>query len=88
MSANNQFNVLYRMKNTDDKSFLFKKVWPPVLGKNREKFLNIMKYWTSSSIEDALLILKKAELRTRKNSKLSSKKVISFAFLEICLLNK
>ena len=89
MSANNQFNVLYRMKNTDDKSFSFlKKVWPPVLGKNREKFLNIMKYWTKSSIEDALLILKKAELRTRKNSKLSSKKIISFAFLEICLLNK
>ena len=89
MSANNQFNVLYRMKNTDDKSFSFlKKVWPPVLGKNKEKFLNIMKYWTKSSIEDALLILKKAELRTRKNSKLSNKKVISFAFLEICLLNK
>ena len=89
MSANNQFNVLYRLKNTDDKSFSFlKKVWPPVLGKNREKFLNIMKYWTKSSIEDALLILKKAELRTRKNSKLSNKKIISFAFLEICLLNK
>ena len=89
MSANNQFNVLLRMKNTDDKSFSFlKKVWPPVLGKNKEKFLNIMKYWTKSSIEDALLILKKAELRTRKNSKLSNKKVISFAFLEICLLNK
>ena len=89
MSANNQFNVLYRMKNTDDKSFSFlKKVWPPVLGKNKEKFLNIMKYWTKSSIEDALLILKKAELRARKNSKLSSKKIISFAFLEICLLNK
>ena len=89
VSANDQFNVLYRMKNTDDKSFSFlKKVWPPVLGKNREKFLNIMKYWTKSSIEDALLILKKAELRTRKNSKLSNKKIISFAFLEICLLNK
>ena len=43
ISANNQFNVLLRMKNTDDKSFSFlKKVWPPVLGKNREKFLNIM----------------------------------------------
>ena len=89
ISANNQFNVLHRMKNTDDKSFSFlKKVWPPVLGKNKEKFFNIMKYWTKSSIEDALLILKKAELRTRKNSKLSNKKIISFAFLEICLLNK
>ena len=66
--------------------FLFKKSLATVLGKNREKFLNIMKYWTISSIEDALLILK-AELRTRKIL-LSSKKIISFAFLEICLLNK
>ena len=89
VSANNHLRVLFRMINTDDKSFAFlKKVWPPVLGKNKEKFLNIMKYWTKSSIEDALLILKEAELRTRKNSKLSHKKIISFAFLEICLLNK
>ena len=81
MSANNQFNVLYRMKNTDDKSFSFlKKVWPPVLGKNKEKFLNILKYWTKSSIEDALLILKKQSLELEKILSYLAKKLFHLLF--------
>ena len=60
--------------------FFLKKVWPPVLGKNKEKFFNIMKYWTKSSIEDAILILKKAELRTRKILSYLAKKLFHLLF--------
>ena len=87
-NATNQFNVMYRMVSTQDKSFSFlKKVWPPILGKNKEKFIRNIKNWKQLNIEEALLILREAELRIRKNSKLSPKKIISFAFLKICLLN-
>ena len=87
ITANNQFNILYRMITSEDKSFSFlKKVWPPVSGKNKEKFLKSCKFWKKSSIEDALIILKDTEAIIRKNSKLSAKRIISFAFLEICLL--
>lgn len=88
LNATNQFNVLHRMITTDDKSFSFlKKIWPPILGKNKEKFIRNIKFWKKSSVEEALLILRETELRIRKNSKLSPKRIISFAFLNICLLN-
>ncbi|MFL2802935.1 MAG: DNA polymerase III subunit delta [Paracoccaceae bacterium] len=87
-NATNQFNVMYRMVTTEDKSFSFlKKLWPPILGKNKEKFIRNIKNWKQSNIEEALLILRQTELRIRKNSKLSPKKIISFAFINICLLN-
>ena len=76
------------MFTTEDKSYSFlKKVWPPILGKNREKFIKNMKLWRKSSIEEALFILRETELKIRNNSKLSTKRIISFAFLNICLLN-
>ena len=88
LNATNQFVVLHRMFTTEDKSFSFlKKVWPPILGKNREKFIKNMKLWRKSSIEEALFILRETELKIRNNSKLSAKRIISFAFLNICLLN-
>ena len=46
-----------------------------------------MKLWRKSSIEEALFILRETELKIRNNSKLSAKRIISFAFLNICLLN-
>ena len=88
LNATNQFNVLHRMVTTEDTSFSFlKKVWPPILGKNKDKFIRNMKIWKKSSIEEALFILRETELKIRKNSKLSTKRIISFAFLNICLLN-
>ena len=88
LNATNQFVVLHRMFTTEDKSYSFlKKVWPPILGKNREKFIKNMKLWRKSSIEEALFILRETELKIRNNSKLSAKRIISFAFLNICLLN-
>ena len=88
INATNQFVVLHRMFTTEDKSFsILKKIWPPILGKNREKFIRNMKFWKKSSIEEALFILRETELKIRKNSKLSAKRIISFAFLNICLLN-
>ena len=88
LNATNQFNVLHRMVTTEDISFSFlKKVWPPILGKNKDKFIRNMKIWKKSSIEEALFILRETELKIRKNSKLSTKRIISFAFLNICLLN-
>lgn len=88
LNATNQFNVLYRMFTTEDKSFSFlKKVWPPILGKNKEKFIRNMQFWNKSSIEEALFILRETELKIRNNSKLSAKRITSFAFLNICLLN-
>ena len=76
------------MFTTEDKSYSFlKKVWPPILGKNREKFIKNMKLWRKSSIEEALFILRETELKIRNNSKLSAKRIISFAFLNIFLLN-
>ena len=88
LNATNQFVVLHRMFTTEDKSFSFlKKVWPPILGRNREKFIRNMKFWKKSSIEEALFILRETELKIRNNSKLSTKRIISFAFLNICLLN-
>ena len=88
LNATNQFNVLYRMFTTEDKSFSFlKKVWPPILGKNKEKLIRNMQFWSKSSIEEALFILRETELKIRNNSKLSAKRITSFAFLNICLLN-
>ena len=88
LNATNQFNILYRMITTEDKSFSFlKKVWPPILGKNKEKFIRNIKFWKKTNIEEALMILRETELKIRKNSKLSPKRIISFAFLNICLLN-
>ena len=88
LNATNQFVVLHRMFTTEDKSYsFFKKVWPPILGKNREKFIRNMKFWRKSNIEEALFILRETELKIRNNSKLSTKRIISFAFLNICLLN-
>lgn len=88
LNATNQFNVLHRMVTTEDTSFSFlKKVWPPILGKNKDKFIRNMKFWKKSGIEEALFILRETELKIRKNSKLSKKRIISFAFLNICLLN-
>ena len=88
LNATNQFNVLHRMVTTEDTSFSFlKKVWPPILGKNKDKFIRNMKFWKKSGIEEALFILRETELKIRKNSKLSTKRIISFAFLNICLLN-
>ena len=88
LNATNQFVVLHRMFTTEDKSFsILKKIWPPILGKNREKFIRNMKFWKKSSIEEALFILRETELKIRNNSKLSTKRIISFAFLNICLLN-
>ena len=88
LNATNQFVVLHRMFTTEDKSYSFlKKVWPPILGKNREKFIKNMKLWRKSSIEEALFILRETELKIRNNSKLSTKRIISIAFLNICLLN-
>ncbi len=87
LNATNQFNILYRMITTEDKSFSFlKKVWPPILGKNKEKFIRNIKFWKKTNIEEALMILRETELKIRKNSKLSPKRIISFAFLNICLL--
>ncbi len=88
LNATNQFNVLYRMFTTEDKSFSFlKKVWPPILGKTKEKLIRNMQFWNKSSIEEALFILRETELKIRNNSKLSAKRITSFAFLNICLLN-
>ena len=76
------------MFTTKDKSFSFlKKVWPPILGKNKEKLIRNMQFWNKSSIEEALFILRETELKIRNNSKLSAKRITSFAFLNICLLN-
>ena len=57
------------------------------IGKKREKFIRNIKFWKKSNIEEALFILRETELKIRKNSKLSAKRIISFAFLNICLLN-
>ncbi len=88
LTASNQLSILYRMLTTEDKSFSFlKTIWPPIIGKNKEKFIKNIQSWKKSSVEEALIILRDTELELRKNTKLSAKKVISFAFLKICLLN-
>ena len=89
LTASHQLMILYRMLITKDKSFSFlKKIWPPISGKNKEKFLKNSKFWKKASIEEAMIILRNTELKLRENSKLSAKRSISFAFLQICLLNK
>ena len=60
--------------------FLFKKSLATSTGKKQEKFLNIMKYWTKSSIEDALLILKKQSLELEKILSYLAKKLFHLLF--------
>ncbi len=87
-TASNQFKIFLKMISTEDLSFSFlKTLWPPITGKNRDKFVKNLKFWQKSSIEAALLILKETELNIRQNSNLSAKKALSFAFLSICSLN-
>ena len=87
LNATNQFVVLHRMFTTEDKSYSFLKKFGPQYWEKREKFIKNMKLWRKSSIEEALFILRETELKIRNNSKLSAKRIISFAFLNICLLN-
>ena len=64
LRANNQFKILHKILcHEDDMSGILRTVWPPVLGKNKERVINSSKSWTINSVEKAIKILKKMDLR-------------------------
>ena len=67
-------------------SGILRTIWPPVLGKNKERLINSSKSWTINSVEKAIKVLKKMDLTLKKSSKISTKALLISGFLEICLL--
>ena len=87
LRANNQFKILHKILcHEDDMSEILKTIWPPVLGKNKERLINTSKSWTINSVEQAIKVLKKMDLALKKSSKISTKALLISGFLEICLL--
>jgi len=86
--AINQFKLLHKLRchegNTTD---ILTKIWPPILGKNRDRLISTSKTWKIANLEYALEILHDLDLTLRRNSRISAKSVLINGFLEICLLN-
>lgn len=87
LKANNQFKILHKILcHEDDMSLVLRTIWPPLLGKNKERLINTSKSWTINSVEQAIKVLKKMDLALKKSSKISTKALLISGFLEICLL--
>ena len=87
LKANNQFKILHKILcHEDDMSGVLRTIWPPLLGKNKERLINTSKSWTINSVEQAIKVLKKMDLALKKSSKISTKAMLISGFLEICLL--
>ena len=85
--AKNQFKILHKILcYEDDVAGILSTIWPPVLGKNRERLINTSKSWTITSIEKAIRLLRNIDLTLKGNSKISSNAILVSGFLEICLL--
>ena len=86
--ATNQFNILHKLQcHGGNPTDILKTVWPPVLGKNKDRLIETSKVWNKTDLENALQILHKIDFTLRANSKISSKTLLITGFLEICLLN-
>ena len=87
LRANNQFKILHKILcHEDDMYGVLKTIWPPILGKNKERLIHTSKSWTANSVEKALKVLKEMDLTLKKNSKISAKALVISGFLKICLL--
>ena len=86
--ATNQFNILHKLLcHEGNATDILRKIWPPVLGKNKDRLIETSKVWNKTDLENALQILHKIDFTLRANSKISSKTLLITGFLEICLLN-
>ncbi len=86
--ATNQFRTLHKLRcHEGNATHVLRNVWPPIIGKNRDRLIATSRTWEITNLEHAIQILRNIGLNLRKNSKISSKTLLISGFLEICLLN-
>ena len=82
-----KFKILHKLKsNQGFETEVFKQIWPPFFGKNKERIIEASKKWKLERLEKAIMILGKIDLDFRQNSKLKPGPVLISVFLRICML--